>query len=180
MVYELLADGFEEIEALAPADLLRRAGISIVTVSIGEGSVVTGAHGISVATDAHISDIEDCSDAEMLILPGGMPGTTNLNASEDVHKLIDSAVENGKRIAAICAAPMILGEKGLLNGKNATCYPGFEAHLKGAKEVGGRVVTDGLVTTAKGAGAAVEFALELISLLCDTETAEKIKNGIFA
>ena len=101
MVYELLADGFEEIEALAPADLLRRAGISVVTVSIGEGSVVTGAHGISVATDAHISDIEDCSDAEMLILPGGMPGTTNLNASEDVHKLIDSAVENGKRIAEI-------------------------------------------------------------------------------
>lgn len=180
MVYVLLADGFEEIEALAPVDLLRRAGLTVVTVSVEDGSVVTGAHGISVATDAHISDIEDCSEAELLMLPGGMPGTTNLNASNDVHRLIDSATANGKRIAAICAAPMILGEKGLLDGKNATCYPGFEEHLKGAKEVGGRVVTDGLVTTAKGAGAAVEFALELISLLCGAEISEKIKNGIFA
>ena len=180
MIYVLLADGFEEIEALAPVDLLRRAGLTVVTVSVGEDSVVNGAHGISVATDANISDIEGCEDAELLMLPGGMPGTTNLNASKDVHRLIDSAVKGGKRIAAICAAPMILGEKGLLEGKNATCYPGFEQHLLGAKEIGGRVVTDGLITTAKGAGVAVEFALELVSLLCGAESAEKIKNGIFA
>lgn len=180
MIYVLLADGFEEIEALAPVDLLRRAGLTVVTVSVEEGTVVTGAHGISVATDAHISDIESCDGAELLMLPGGMPGTTNLNGSEDVHRLIDSAVNGGKRIAAICAAPMILGEKGLIEGKNATCYPGFEKYLAGAKEIGGRVVTDGLVTTAKGAGAAVEFAIELISLLCGEEAAEKVKNGIFA
>lgn len=180
MIYVLLADGFEEIEALAPVDLLRRAGLTVVTVSTEEGSVVTGAHGIAVATDAHISDIESCDDAELLILPGGMPGTTNLNENEDVHRLIDSATAGDKRIAAICAAPMILGEKGLLEGKNATCYPGFEEHLKGAAEIGGRVVTDGLITTAKGAGAAVEFAIELISLLCGRETAERIGNGIFA
>ena len=180
MIYVLLADGFEEVEALAPVDLLRRAGLTVITVSVGEGSVITGAHGISVATDAHISDIEGCEDAELLMLPGGMPGTTNLNASEDVHRLIDSAVMGGKRIAAICAAPMILGEKGLLEGKSTTCYPGFEQHLIGAKEIGGRVVTDGLITTAKGAGVAVEFALELVSLLCGAESAERIKNGIFA
>ena len=180
MIYVLLADGFEEIEALAPVDLLRRAGLTVVTVAVGDGSVVTGAHGISVAADAHITDIEDCGKAELLILPGGMPGTSNLNASADVHRLIDGAVKNGKRIAAICAAPMILGEKGLLEGKNATCYPGFEDHLKRAASVGGRVVTDGLITTAKGAGVAVEFAAELISLLCGSDTAERIKNGIFA
>ena len=180
MIYVLLAEGFEEVEALAPVDLLRRAGLEVVTVSVGEGSVVTGAHGISVATDAHITDIESCADAELLLLPGGMPGTTNLNGSQDVHRLIDSAVMGGKRIAAICAAPMVLGEKGLLNGKNATCYPGFEQHLLGAASVGGRVVTDGLITTAKGAGVAVEFGLELIKLLCGGEESEKIKNGIFA
>lgn len=180
MIYVLLADGFEEIEALAPVDLLRRAGLTVVTVSAQEGSAVTGAHGISVTADANISDIEGCEAAELLLLPGGMPGTTNLNASKEVHRLIDSAVENRKRIAAICAAPMILGEKGLLAGKNATCYPGFEEYLKGAASVGGRVVTDGLITTAKGAGVAVEFAVELISLLCGTEIGERIRNGIFA
>ena len=180
MVYVLLAEGFEEIEALAPVDLLRRAGLTVVTVSVGKENTVTGAHGISVATDAHITDIEDCSEAELLLLPGGMPGTTNLNASSDVHRLIDSAVAGGKRIAAICAAPMILGGRGILEGKCATCYPGFEDYLKGSTEIGGRVVTDGLITTAKGAGVAVEFALELITLICGAEISEKIKNGIFA
>jgi len=180
MIYVLLAEGFEEIEALAPVDLMRRAGLTVITVAVGEGSVVTGAHGISVATDAHINDIEDCEEAELLMLPGGMPGTSNLNASAAVHRLIDSALYGGKRVAAICAAPMILGQKGLLDGKSATCYPGFEEHLRGAASVGGRVVTDGLITTAKGAGVAVEFALELIALLCGKEKAENIKNGIFA
>ena len=180
MIYVLLAEGFEEIEALAPVDLLRRAGLKVVTVAVGDGTVVTGAHGIAVVTDANITDIEDCNGAELLMLPGGMPGTTNLNGSADVHRLIDSAVNGGKRIAAICAAPMILGQRGLLSGKNATCYPGFEEYLAGAREIGGRVVTDGLITTAKGAGVAVEFAIELISLICGGDVAEKIKNGIFA
>ena len=180
MVYVLLADGFEEIEALAPVDLLRRAGLNVVTVSVGEDNTVTGAHGISVAADVNINDIEDCTEAELLFLPGGMPGTTNLNESEQVHKLIRSANEQNKRIAAICAAPMVLGGEGILEGKNATCYPGFEKYPTGATVTDKKVVTDGLVTTGKGAGAAVEFALELISLTCGTDTAEKIRNGIFA
>ena len=180
MIYVLLANGFEEIEALAPVDLLRRAGLEVVTVAVGDSNVTVGSHGLPVTADRHISDIKGCEDSELLILPGGMPGSTNLNASKEVHRLIDSAVKHGKRLAAICAAPFVLGEKGLLKDKNATCYPGFEDHLKGAKQIGGRVVTDGLITTAKGAGAAVEFALELVTLLCGTETAESIKNGIFA
>lgn len=180
MIYALLADGFEEIEALAPVDLLRRAGLTVATVSVANNGSATGAHGITVSTDVNISEVRSCEDAELLFLPGGMPGTTNLNNSAHVHRLIDSATAREKRIAAICAAPMILGERGMLTGKKATCYPGFEGYLAGAEEIGGRVVTDGLITTAKGAGAAVELAIELISLLCGKETAEKIKNGIFA
>ena len=177
MVTVFLAQGFEEIEALAPVDLMRRAGLTVITVAVGEGSVVTGAHGMSVATDAHINDIEDCEEAELLMLPGGMPGTSNLNASAAVHRLIDSALYGGKRVAAICAAPMILGKMGLLNGKKAVCYPGFEEYLKGAEISDQKVVSDGKIITAKGVGAAVEFGLLLVEAIKDKATAKKLRRS---
>ena len=180
MVYVLLADGFEEIEALAPVDLLRRSGSEVVTVSCGEDSKVFGSHGITVTADRNIKEITDCKNAELLVLPGGMPGTLNLDSCEGVHRLITSALSENIRIAAICAAPMILGKREILKGKNAVCYPGFEEYLTGATVSNKRVVTDGLITTAKGAGAAVDFALELIALIHDEKTAENIRNGIFA
>ena len=180
MVYVLLAEGFEEIEALAPVDLMRRAGLDVVTVAVGDGKAVVGAHGITVTADALIGEIADAKGAELIMLPGGMPGTRNLDASPSVHALLDEAERGGVRVAAICAAPMILGKRGALRGKSAVCYPGFEQYLDGAEISDLKVVTDGKITTGKGAGAAVEFGLELVALLCGKETADGIKNGIFA
>lgn len=180
MVYVFLADGFEEIEAIAPIDLLRRAGAEVITVSITDTALVRGAHGISVHADTVIKEITDLEGAELLMLPGGMPGTANLDASSDVRLLIKKAVEKEIRLAAICAAPSVLGKMGLLSGKEAVCYPGFEEYLSGAVIRDKKTVTDGLITTAKGAGAAVEFGLELVSLLYGKQRSENIKNGIFA
>lgn len=178
MIYVLLAEGFEETEALAPVDLMRRAGLAVTTVAVGDGIAVRGSHGIQVNADLMISEIPENAPIELLMLPGGMPGTTNLDASGDVHRLIDSAIGQGARLAAICAAPMILGKRGDLKGLRAVCYPGFEKYLDGAVPCGGRVVTDRLVTTGAGAGAAIEFALELIAQLRGSDTAENIKNAI--
>lgn len=180
MVYVLLAEGFEEIEALAPIDIMRRAGLNVVTVSVGSKKEVTGAHGICVTADALIDGIKNTDGARLIMLPGGMPGTKNLDASSAVHAILDEAEENGVRVAAICAAPMILGKRGALRGKRAICYPGFEQYLEGAEIADEKVVTDENITTGKGAGAAVEFGLELVTLLCGKETADGIKNGIFA
>ncbi|MBR2461060.1 MAG: DJ-1/PfpI family protein [Clostridia bacterium] len=180
MVYVLLAEGFEEIEALAPVDLMRRAGLNVVTVAVGDELTVNGAHGIAVIADRLISEIADLRGARLLMLPGGMPGTKNLDADSRVHRLITEAVESDVRLAAICAAPMVLGKRGLLRGREAICYPGFEEYLDGAVLSEHNVVTDGLITTAKGAGVAVRFGLELIALLCGEQTAEKIGHGIFA
>lgn len=180
MIYVLLANGFEEIEALTPIDLLRRAGKSVTTVAIGGERSVRGSHGITVTADALIEDIDGAEIAELTVLPGGMPGSANIAASEAALELIRATAANGGRLAAICAAPMVLGELGLLRGKRAVCFPGFEKHLKDAVISKEKVVTDGLVTTAKGAGASMSFALELVSLLCGSDVSEKIKNGIFA
>jgi len=180
MVYVLLAEGFEEIEALAPIDLMRRAGLKVVTLSVGSKKEVVGAHGITVIADALIGDIKNADGARLIMLPGGMPGTKNLDASSAVHALLDGAERAGIRTAAICAAPMILGKRGALRGKRAVCYPGFEQYMDGAETADAKVITDGSITTGKGAGAAVEFGLELVTLLCGKETADGIKNGIFA
>jgi len=163
MVYMFLADGFEEVEALTPLDLLRRAGAEIKTVGIGK-KVITGAHGISVYADIIDSELESL-DAEMIILPGGMPGTANLEASEVVMAAISRAVKNDAYIAAICAAPSILGKLGLLEGKKAVCYPGFEDSLKGAEIPIDGVVDDGKIITAAGMGVAYNFGLKLITAL---------------
>ena len=178
MVYMFLAEGFEEIEALCPLDLLRRAGVDVKTVSIGD-KIVCGAHGIKVIadlTDLEFSDM--CPD--MVILPGGMPGTLNLDASAVVHKALDAAASSNAYIAAICAAPSILGNRGMLIGKEAICYPGFEDKLAGAKISDKRVVVDGKIITAAGMGVALDFGLELVSLLCGKNKADTLRKGVIA
>ena len=172
MIYLLLAAGFEESEALVPLDLLRRAGLTVKTVAI-TADPVTGSHGVTVLSDINADAATEPID--LLILPGGMPGTKNLDASPHVDRLLENTQSDGGRIAAICAAPMVLGKRGLLRGKRATCYPGFEEYLTGAEIARGhRVVTDGNITTAIGMGAAAEFGLELVSLLTSPETAAEL------
>jgi 4-methyl-5(b-hydroxyethyl)-thiazole monophosphate biosynthesis len=174
MVYVTLADGFEEIEAITPIDILRRANIDVTTVSISDHLTVTGAHGICLTADKTMSQINP-DDMEALILPGGA-GHELLDASNEVHALINHALSNDLYIAAICAAPSILGKKMLLEGKNATCFPGFEQFLYGANVKTDKVVTDGKIITAKGAGAAAEFGFEICSLLKDKDTADALRN----
>ena len=176
MIITLLADGFEEIEALTPVDMLRRAGFDIKTVSINEKNPV-GSHGIEIKCDATIYDI-DINRVEAVIFPGGMPGATNLDACPFTDKVISHITENGGYLAAICAAPLILGRRGLLAGKNATCYPGFEGELSGANVLDRSVVRDGNIITARGMGVALEFAEELIRALKDDATARKISKSI--
>ena len=163
MVYVLLAEGFEEVEALTPVDLLRRSKVETKIVGV-TGMAVTGSHGITVQADISIEDITDWSAADMIVLPGGMPGTLNLEKSEYVQKAIDYCVQNNRYIGAICAAPSILGHKGLLKGKKAVCYTGFEAQLEGAEIINAPVAVDGNIITARGAGAAVKFGLALVEM----------------
>lgn len=176
MVYVFLADGFEEIEALTPVDILRRGGVAVKTVGIGSDTV-TGAHGIKVTSDSAPREI-DLDSIEAIILPGGMPGTLNLKNSETVNAVLDYACKNGKLVCAICAAPSILGEKGLLSGKEATCFDGFEKHLHGAKLSGLPVVRDGQFITARGAGVASEFGFQILAALKNEQTAEKLKGDM--
>ena len=178
MIYALLANGFEEVEAFAPIDILRRAGLTVKTVGIG-GSEICGSHGICVKAD--ILPEEATEKIDLLFLPGGMPGSSNLDASPDVDALINRAVADGAHIAAICAAPLVLGHRGLLQGKRAVCYPGFEDELIGAfsPAQGARVVTDGNITTAVGMGAACELGLALVEILADRAAADKIARGAF-
>lgn len=180
MVYMFLANGFEEIEALCPLDLLRRAGVQVTTVGIG-GEYITGSHGITVKADVADKNVA-ISDTEMVILPGGMPGTTNLDASELVHKAIDTAKKEGAYIAAICAAPMILGKRGDLCCKDAVCYPGFEEYLEGAKlhprEI--KIAIDGKYITARGMGVALDFGLALVEALCGAPKAEELRHSVIA
>jgi len=176
MIYLFLAEGFEEIEALTPVDILRRAGKEILTVGIG-GKSIKGAHGIEV-----LADLDECAlldeNPEMIILPGGMPGTLHLEASATVQSAIDRATTSGAFIAAICAAPTILGKRGLLEGKQATCYPSMEADLKGAMLSDKAVVRDGNIITAAGMGVALPFALTLVEVLCGEQTAQNLKESV--
>lgn len=177
MVYLFLADGFEEIEALYVLDVLRRAKIDIKTVGV-LGKTATGSHGIPVICDVAIDEIEPDDTLDMVILPGGLPGAYNLDNSKGVSEFISYANENSKFICAICAAPFILGKRGLLNGKNATCFPGFEKELTGAKVVDCGCVRDGNIITGRAMGSAHEFALEILKALTDEETANLMKKSI--
>jgi 4-methyl-5(b-hydroxyethyl)-thiazole monophosphate biosynthesis len=180
MIYMFLADGFEEVEALCPLDILRRAGLEVTTVGVGGKDMIKGAHGIMVQAD--IPDVLYRDSApDMIILPGGMPGSTNLDESKTVDAALRAAARKGAYLCAICAAPLVLGKRGYLEGKSAVCYPGFEEYLIGATVPEDKtVIKDGNVITAKGMGVAFEFGLELVRTLKDDETAEKIKKSVFA
>ena len=203
MIVLFLAPGFEEVEALAPLDLLRRAGLEVVTVAVREAKTnqlidrlgrlgvsatnlwdddrtVTGSHGITVTadiTEAALPGRLARASLEAVILPGGMPGTTNLDASPVVEKTLELAAAKDALLCAICAAPLVLGKRGYLNGKRATCDPGFEEYLTGAT-VGGKVIRDGRIITAAGMGVAQEFGFEIISALVSPEKAGEIRAAI--
>lgn len=172
-----LANGFEEIEALAIVDILRRAQIPVVTVSVSDETVVTGAHDIRVIAETLFSET-DFSDVEVLVLPGGMPGAKHLNEHEGLSRLIRKHNDRGNRIAAICAAPMVLGSLGLLSGKNATCYPGFEEKLMGANVTGEKVVVDANITTGRGPGLVFDFALELVEQIAGKERRKEVEKRL--
>lgn len=176
MVYFFLANGFEEIEALCPLDLCRRAGIAAKTVSITDERTVTGAHGIPVVADLCAAD--PLEDFEMLVLPGGMPGAKHLDESPLVDAAIRTAVQNGKYLAAICAAPMILGKRGLLSGKEATCFPGFEDTLAGAALSAKKTVRDGKILTAAGMGVSHDFGLLIVETLKGKDVAAKLGSAV--
>ena len=177
-VYVFLATGFEEVEALTPVDLLRRGGMDVKLVSITGEKIVKGARNINVQADLLFDEI-DKDWADLLILPGGMPGTTNLKNFEPLTELIKDFNEKKKRIAAICAAPTVFGGLGILEGKKATCYPGMEDMLIGAEVCYDSVVTDGNITTSRGVGTAIDFALELLKLLSGSkETSDKMAASV--
>ncbi|MCH5320965.1 MAG: DJ-1/PfpI family protein [Eubacterium sp.] len=176
MVYLFLADGFEIIEALSPVDMLRRAKLDVKTVGV-TGKTVCSSCGVEVTADITIDEFE-YSNVDAIILPGGMPGTLNLENNETVQSAIDKSVVNNTLICAICAAPSILGHKGLLKGREATAFPGFENTLEGAVLSEEYVIKDGNYITARGAGVSVDFGLEIVKALTDKETAENIRKTI--
>lgn len=176
MVYVFLADGFEEIEAIAPVDIMKRAGIDVKTVGV-TGTTVTGAHNIEISSDISLNEVS-LDKASLLFLPGGMPGTTNLLENDKLKELILSANEKGVFVSAICAAPMILGKLGLLKGKNATCFPGFEEFLEGANVKGDKVVFDKNIITSRGAGTAHLLGFKFVEILKDKKTAEELSSAM--
>ena len=174
MIAVLLANGFEEIEALCPADLLMRAGKDVRLVSISGDRKVVGTHKVEICADTTL-DMIDRDEIELLFLPGGMPGAENLYNSEKVRELVLYMNENKRPIAAICAAPLVLGRLGILKGKKATCYPGFEDELKGAVLSELPTVTDKNIITGAGMGASFALGIAAIELLCGKETADRIR-----
>ncbi len=177
MVYLFLAQGFEEMEAIVPLDILRRGGVDVKTVGIG-GKIITGARGITVNADLADVDVVPGPDVECIILPGGNIGTLNLSKSQKVESFIDYALLNGRLVAAICAAPTILGDMGRLNGRSATCYPGLEKRLVGANYLELPVVSDGNIITAWGPGASVEFGFEILDYLKGVSVAKDVGDSM--
>ena len=176
MVFMLLGTGFEETEAITPLDLLRRAGVNILTVGIN-GKVVTGSHKIRVEADITLDEM-DLTDMEMMIIPGGMGGVASLRACPAALESLKFAWENGKYVAAICAAPFILGELDLLEGRQATCFPGFEKSFPEGAYTGEKVTQDGNIITASGMAQSLPFALELLRTLAGDKAVEKVAEGI--
>jgi 4-methyl-5(b-hydroxyethyl)-thiazole monophosphate biosynthesis len=177
-VYVFLADGFEDVEALIPIDVLRRGGVEVVTISTTLFPMVESAHGVNIEADLQF-DQADYSDADLLMLPGGMPGASNLFAHEGVREALMAQFKAGKKIAAICASPaVVLAPLGILDGKKATCYPGFESALEKATYTGDLVTVDGNITTGEGPAAAFPYAYELLSQLVDKATSDQIAEGM--
>ncbi|MFZ5644432.1 MAG: DJ-1 family glyoxalase III [Bacillota bacterium] len=178
-VYVHLASGFEEMEAVTICDVLRRAEIEVLMVSMTKGRGVTGSHGITVIADALFEDV-GYDEAGMIVLPGGIPGSTNLSDHDGLKKQISRFAEEGKYLAAICAAPLVYGKMGLLKGRQAACYPGFENYLEGAELTRERVVHHQNFITSRGPGTALEFSLKLVEILKGRDTAVKIAEGMLA
>ena len=176
-LYIFLADGFEEIEGLTVVDIARRAGIEVVMVSITGNKMVQGAHEICISTDI-LFENQDFTDADMLVLPGGMPGTNALMEHEGLRNLLIDFDKQKKNLAAICAAPSVFGVNGLLMGKKAVCYPGFEEKLHGAVVSYDNVAIDGHVITSRGMGTAIEFALAIVTKLVDEATSDRLAKAI--
>lgn len=176
-VYACVAEGLEEVECLAAVDVMIRCGIDVKLISMSGELVVTGSHGIKMVADMLWEDSVP-EEADCIFLPGGMPGTKHLAEHEGLAQALERALGEDRRVAAICAAPSVLGGLGFLRGKKATCYPGFEEKLEGAEYVHDGVVTDGLITTARGLGFALDLGLELAALLVGKETAAKVKAAI--
>lgn len=172
-----LAEGFEEIEALTVVDICRRCGLEIDMVSITADSAVKSSHGVSVLADKTFSEV-DFSEYEMLVLPGGMPGTKNLEAHEGLMAQVDAFYAEGKYIAAICAAPSIFGHRGILKGRRACCYPSFESHLEGADVTSGPVEISDHVITSRGMGTAIEFGLAIAGVFCGSRKAQETAAAI--
>lgn len=176
MVNILFAEGFEEVEALTVVDMLRRADVKVCMVSAYNTELVTGAHGISVKMDSGINDIKE---GEMVILPGGIPGVPNLLANKEVTDILKKYYEEDKYIAAICAAPTILDELGIVDNKNVTCYPSCAEKLKKSVYTDDSVTVDGKIITSKAVGTALEFSFKLIEILKDATIAENVKNSVY-
>ena len=177
-VYEFLATGFEEIEALAPVDILRRGEVEIKTVSITGNQLVESAHGVTVKADMLFEEVSDWTNVDMLLIPGGMPGAQNLKEHEGVRRVVREQVESGRRVGAICAGPMVLGAAGILKGKRATCYPGFEEYLDGAEYTGELFTVDGNIITGEGPAATLPYAYRILSLFKDENTVSSIEDGM--
>lgn len=176
-LYAFLADGFETVEALGVVDIMRRGGVEVCTVSVSDRLEVVTSHNITVLADKLFDDC-DFSDADVVFLPGGLPGTKNLEAHEGLCARIDKAFADGKYIAAICAAPSVLGHRGILKGKRATCFPGYEDELDGAIPTGEGFCVDGKIITGKGMGKTIDFALAILGALTGKDNAEQIKSKI--
>ncbi len=176
MVYVFFADGFEEVEALMTVDILRRGGVNVKTVGV-DAKEITGAHGVPVVCDL-CSCEAGFTGLEMMVLPGGQPGTDNLTASKKVNECIDFCLESGVYIGAICAAPMVLGQRGLLAGRRAVCYPGCEGALTGAVLTDGAVVIDDTIITSRGPATAADFAFALLEKLQGAAAVKKIKEDM--
>lgn len=177
-VYIYLANGFEEVEAITPIDFLRRAGADVTTVAVGKKLTVTGSHGIDVLADKMIEDI-DVNDADMIVLPGGFPGYQNLAVNNTLTTHIDAMIKSGRLVGAICGAPAaILGNRGYLEGKKATCYPGMEDMLTGAVVCTDSVCVDGNVITSRSAGTATDFAMALVKVLLGEGEYTKLKKAV--
>ncbi len=177
MVVLFLANGFEEIEALATVDVLRRAGLEVCTVGVGGLSVV-GAHGIAVQADRTERELPPIDTVQAVVLPGGLPGTTNLEACAEVTRYVTAAHDCHVLLGAICAAPSVLGHLGILQGKRATCYPGYESELRGAVCCAESVVSDQNVITAKGAGVSIDFARAIVAQLVSPQKAQEIGDAM--
>jgi 4-methyl-5(b-hydroxyethyl)-thiazole monophosphate biosynthesis len=177
MIYVHLAQGFEEIEAVTVVDILRRGGLDAKTVSVTGQREVTGSHGITLTADLLFEDA-DYGACEMMVLPGGLPGTTNLQKHKALMETLVGFSESGRPVAAICAAPMIFGAMGLVRGKRATIYPGMEDELKGALVQHDLVVEDDGVVTSQGPATAMEFALALLARMAGQKTADRVKGGL--